>query len=644
MSANIKIPALEELKALRQWVVSGPDKTPIGMDKTPGAQVKPETWGFFEQAAAFKKSGGFAHLGFALDPATGMMFVDCDDCVTDGTIAPWAQEIIDRLNSYSEFSQSGNGIHIICRGALPDNIGAYRPKVYGQPDPTKPLVPELYDHARWMVVTGNHIPGTVSTIENRQRELLDLYNLTRAKIGEHKAGRHKPDVSPSVNGNGHKSDDFEAIKSAYTFDRMVSFAQKLFGNETEPAGGGVRILGNGGLIIHSKPEPHFVGYSDETGGDVFNLAALALFGRHKVDGKEFVEAAKLAADFVGLALPEMPQPSTPQTSVNPAQNIFKRLSLADLISHPKKEWLIDGFLGRGDLAMIFGDPETGKTFVTIDMIFDALLARPFAAKFNIARSLSVAFATSEGRGGLPQRFCAAANKHQIELDQAADLHIFLDTPQLFDDQSPYSIYNFIAEWKQTNRLLDLLIVDTLHGSSLGADENSSRDGGTILKAVKFARDALPGLTVLLVHHANRQGSYRGTSALHGALDAMYQTRRLGEIFAFECFKQKDAERFPPLYFRLTSEHYSQSVYPEWLEADTIGLDLTPPKSKIDRAKDDVLTLLADKPGLSQSDIVTRITAAGRSTIIEALKALENEGSIVTTLDSLKNKKLYHLAV
>ena len=37
---------------------------------------------------------------------------DVDGCVHDGKLDEWAQEIVDELDSYTELSPSGTGIHI----------------------------------------------------------------------------------------------------------------------------------------------------------------------------------------------------------------------------------------------------------------------------------------------------------------------------------------------------------------------------------------------------------------------------------------------------------------------------------------------------------------------------------------------------
>ena len=62
---------------------------------------------------------------------------------TDGT-NNIVYEFIYGLNSYTELSQSGNGIHIICKGRLPE--GARR----------KGKV-EMYDKGRYFIMTGNSI-------------------------------------------------------------------------------------------------------------------------------------------------------------------------------------------------------------------------------------------------------------------------------------------------------------------------------------------------------------------------------------------------------------------------------------------------------------------------------------------------------
>ena len=44
---------------------------------------------------------------------SGIAVIDCDDCIVDGVIAPWANELIERADSLTEISWSGDGLHIM---------------------------------------------------------------------------------------------------------------------------------------------------------------------------------------------------------------------------------------------------------------------------------------------------------------------------------------------------------------------------------------------------------------------------------------------------------------------------------------------------------------------------------------------------
>ncbi len=147
-----------ELKAVPNWVCwkSEPDpKSHSGIKKIPvnpktGGQAmsnNPETWSSFE--IAVRESAKYSGIGFMFTDS-GFFGVDLDDCreaiedySTDGT-DNIVYEFIYGLNSYTELSQSGNGIHIICKGKLPE--GARR----------KGKV-EMYDKGRYFIMTGNSI-------------------------------------------------------------------------------------------------------------------------------------------------------------------------------------------------------------------------------------------------------------------------------------------------------------------------------------------------------------------------------------------------------------------------------------------------------------------------------------------------------
>jgi primase-polymerase (primpol)-like protein len=81
----------------------------------------PATWGTLAEAKRSAREGDYDGIGFvftASDPFSG---VDLDACVDpkSGEIASWASAIVRELDSYTEFSPSGTGLHVLFRAKLP---------------------------------------------------------------------------------------------------------------------------------------------------------------------------------------------------------------------------------------------------------------------------------------------------------------------------------------------------------------------------------------------------------------------------------------------------------------------------------------------------------------------------------------------
>jgi len=129
----------EELRDLEQWCCwVGSDKIPKSPKNGKNAQSNnPGTWGTFAQAVKACETFGFDGLGFFF--ANGYFGVDLDHCLDN---VDFCDEFVETLGSYAEISKSGNGIHIICKGELPD--GARR----------KGGV-EMYSSGRYFICTGN---------------------------------------------------------------------------------------------------------------------------------------------------------------------------------------------------------------------------------------------------------------------------------------------------------------------------------------------------------------------------------------------------------------------------------------------------------------------------------------------------------
>lgn len=178
MSSDIDVSLIpERLADLEQWICwqaaerdGKATKVPIKPYHTNGTPNASATeaghWRDLESALAFHESDRLRTdgIGFVFAPATPIVGVDLDDCrdPTTGKLMSWTQDIIDRLDSYSEVSPSGQGVHVIVEGELP-------------PGRNRRGDVEMYDEARFFTVTADHIKGTPTSLERRQDALLGVH-------------------------------------------------------------------------------------------------------------------------------------------------------------------------------------------------------------------------------------------------------------------------------------------------------------------------------------------------------------------------------------------------------------------------------------------------------------------------------------
>lgn len=166
-----------ELKGLRCWVMWRQESRGGKATKVPyrGGGRKAWTtnsshWMLHSQVESLSRGhrtiGSHEGIGFVFHKEGPYLGIDLDNCIdSSGVVAPWAQAIIDRLDTYTEVSPSGRGVKLICRARKP---GRARSRPASQPGV------EIYDCARFFTITGNRLPGTPATVRGCQPEIDQL--------------------------------------------------------------------------------------------------------------------------------------------------------------------------------------------------------------------------------------------------------------------------------------------------------------------------------------------------------------------------------------------------------------------------------------------------------------------------------------
>ena len=210
-----------ELKALPNWVCyryfydDGIDKyrkMPINpRDMEPAKSNDPTTWTDYDTAVrASEECDGIGFM-FSNSPYFGVDIDGVRDEIErykageDTIIA----EFVDTLQSYTELSRSGNGIHIICRGKLPPS-GRRKGNV------------EMYENGRFFVMTGN--------VAAEYADISDCTEAIKVLHEKYIGGGTSPSSSPALPPAELALTDSELLDRAKNAKNGAKFARLYAGD------------------------------------------------------------------------------------------------------------------------------------------------------------------------------------------------------------------------------------------------------------------------------------------------------------------------------------------------------------------------------------------------------------------------------
>lgn len=227
----------------------------------------------------------------------------------------------------------------------------------------------------------------------------------------------------------------------------------------------------------------------------------------------------------------------------------------EIESLPPIAWLADGILPANSLAALYGAPGSGKSFVALDLACSITTGVGWMGRTTgRGRSLYLA---AEGLAGLPQRLRAWKRAHGYT-DRRLGVGFVTTAVDLMRPETAVRVVETAAQLQQARGgggAVQLVVIDTLARSMIG-DENATLDMSRVVAHADAIRTG-SGAAVLLVHHTRKESDLeRGSSALRGAVDTLLLCREGDDGRELVCEKQKDAENFATIPFRLVAGHGS----------------------------------------------------------------------------------------
>ena len=514
-----QIPA--NLKTLPYWVgfhvYPDPErpgklkKDPINV-KTgqPAKSNDPSTWTMYTEALAAIETGkcGINAIGFGFPLDGSIGGVDIDHCVdlSSGKVDPDARRIIDHLDSYTETSVSGTGVHILVRGYIRDTV--------------KQEI-EIYRAPRFFVFTGNHVAGTPLTVQDRSREIAQLCDEYRKPEPERSA------TAPAIKPNG--MEDEELIAKAERSKNGDKFKQLRAGD--------------------------FSGYESQSEADLAYCKILAfwtgndaqrmdtLFRQSGLIREKWNKHPYYAQETIRKAIEATPQPYDPDfgkkadekaraftaanapaatglTGIEKASDAVDKViamlekAYITAMSFSPPEYLDDPFIVKNAITAFTGGAGEGKSTFVISRLIGLAAKEPDCYVIYADRDNPASIAKERMK-----RLCDS-NPDRIRYwgGFLTDSDGSVTPP--WDIEDPRWL-TLIAKLNTAGKHV-LIVFDTLNSFMNGQNENDNAVMGNIVNCLRRMTHA--GATCILIHHTGKSETSkkaRGASSFEGGVDAAW---------------------------------------------------------------------------------------------------------------------------
>jgi AAA domain len=451
-----------------------PTKVPYQLNGAHASSTDPATWCTYADAQA--AVGSFTGVGVMMGQGLGC--VDLDHCVepSTGKIAPWAREIIIGLDSYSEFSPSGTGVHILGDDILLPGKGRKRPYETG--------AVELYDTARFLTFTGRWLSKTPADILPQRSQFNALYERIDRSNGKPSG---KKDFALLWAGEWEKAGFPSMSEAVFAFCQLLA---EKYHNDSEKIDAAFRESG--------------------------------MFAGKWADGKW----DRLGAETIEKCL-------------KPGEVVIGRkawkLEKFSQIVREEINWIFQGYVARGKITGLSGEPGSGKSLITLDWAarFSSGRGWPDGTKTLQSPGKALIFATEDDAGDtiLPRFEAAGGNPENL-----LRIRLESDTGFYFDDPKHLEVLRMVTE---QNPDIGMVIIDPILEHMRADKEQATREAYAPLRILIAQR----GVALLQVAHTNKRSAQNlgsvgdkvgGVKALVGLPRFVYSVHATDDGLAHLC--------------------------------------------------------------------------------------------------------------
>lgn len=199
------------------------------------------------------------------------------------------------------------------------------------------------------------------------------------------------------------------------------------------------------------------------------------------------------------------------------------LTLDELLDDAPPEYLVPDMIYRDGLAVLFGGPGSGKSFVALDIALSIVSGLPWRPGFEDAVLTGrdggrgvVHYVMAEGRRSNRKRTPAWLHARKVDDVMRAEMSGRLTAIPNVIPLSPAGVRKYLVRVRRDRP--DLVILDTRNPMFVGS-ESSGDDYGAMIRVLHSIREASGGAVLLLDHSGlTAEHRTRGSNAQQAGID------------------------------------------------------------------------------------------------------------------------------
>lgn len=295
---------------------------------------------------------------------------------------------------------------------------------------------------------------------------------------------------------------------------------------------------------------------------------------------------------------------------------------------PPIDWLVENLITENGVVVFFGDPGTLKTYLLLYLGISITLGIDWLGK-NVKQG-PVLFIDEESG---PRRLTRRIQGILTELggDENTPFH-YISLGNL-DLRKPNDIQELKKAIQKTGAIF--VVIDALSDVIAGAEENSVKE---VQPAFMALRDVMEETkcTIVVIHHSNKAGGYRGSSAIKGAVDLMVKVEKTPESGLIQMTVEKARDAEPQ---KITAQpHFDNDKF--WLTEANSPLATQSGQPKLSGAKRYVVeTLFLEEP--MSKEKLQEGTDYAEGSISNAVDILKKLGLVERSDDGGRGSKAYY---